>query len=72
MFRVELKQRDGSDDSALAVAVAGIEQEYRSAEAALKSVLPPARSYAVQAGKGLWLRIFHNGDSQPVFGTLVP
>ncbi|ROU07839.1 hypothetical protein [Lysobacter enzymogenes] len=72
MFRVELKQRDGGDDRALTVAVAEIEQEYRSAEAALKSVLPSARKYALQAGKGLWLRVFYNGDSQPVFGTLVP
>ncbi|MFK3647436.1 hypothetical protein ACI2IY_03235 [Lysobacter enzymogenes] len=71
MFRVELKQRDGGDDRALAVAIAEIEQEYRSAEAALKSVLPSARRYAVQARKGLWLRIY-DADSQPVFGTLVP
>lgn len=71
MFRVELKQRDGSDDSALAAAVAEIAQEYRSAEAALKSVLPSARKYATQARKGLWLRIY-DADSQPVFGTLVP
>lgn len=71
MFRVELKQRDGSDDRALAVAIAEIAQEYRSAEAALKSVLPTARKYAALAPKGLWLRIY-DADSQPVFGTLVP
>ncbi|ALN64799.1 MULTISPECIES: hypothetical protein [Lysobacter] len=71
MFRVELKQRDGSDDSALAVAIAEIAQEYRSAEAALRAVLPQARRYAAHAPKGLWLRIY-DADSQPVFGTLVP
>lgn len=71
MFRVELKQRDGCEDSALAMVVSEIEQEYRSAEVALRAVLPKARKYAAQAHKGLWLRIY-DAESRPVFGTLVP
>ncbi|MBX9400426.1 hypothetical protein K4L06_03820 [Lysobacter sp. BMK333-48F3] len=71
MFRVELKQRDGSDDQALAVAVAEIAQEYRSPEAALRAVLPQARKYAAHAPQGLWLHVVDD-ESRPVFGTLVP
>lgn len=73
MFRVELKQRNGGDDHALAVAIAEIAQEYRSAEHALRAVLPQARKYAAQAPQGLWLRIYDaEAGAQPVFGTRVP
>lgn len=71
MFRVELKQRDGSNDNALTAAIAEVAMEYRSAEAALAAVLPQAREYARHSANGLWLRIY-DADSQPVFGTLVP
>ena len=66
-YRVELTTRDGCRVAGLS----GLDAPYPSPEAALAATLPPARDYAVQACRALWLQV-RDGDAEPVFGTLVP